>query len=147
MTSDGRGRGGSAKSVFISKEALIKHLMRGEWGSKKAKIIRHHTWMAPWLTKEFHDCHDINLHHAFFLLHIAKRFMLQLPTALNSYLYPSCFIVLQNICQNYSSYICFVREHVTLETLLFASLLGHKVQFPKQHGPSKLGIIIPQRHF
>ena len=31
------GRGGSAKSDFISKGALIKHLMRGEGGSKKGK--------------------------------------------------------------------------------------------------------------
>ena len=39
MTSDGRG-GGSAKSDFISKGALIKHLMRGKGGGKKrAKII------------------------------------------------------------------------------------------------------------
>ena len=39
MTSDGRGEGGSAKSDFISKGALIKHLMRGGRGSKRAKII------------------------------------------------------------------------------------------------------------
>ena len=38
MTSDGRGgRGGSAKSDFVSKGTLIKHLMRGEGGSKKGK--------------------------------------------------------------------------------------------------------------
>ena len=38
MTSDGRGEGGSAKSDFISKGALIKHLVREEgWGSKKGK--------------------------------------------------------------------------------------------------------------
>ena len=38
-----------------------------------------------------------------------------------------------------------VCEHVAPETLLFATLLGHKVQSPKQHGPSKLSwsIIIP----
>ena len=36
MTSDGRG--GSAKSDFISKGSLIKHLMRGGGGgSKKGK--------------------------------------------------------------------------------------------------------------
>ena len=37
MTSDGRagGRGGSAKSDFISKVVLIKHLMRGGGGVKK----------------------------------------------------------------------------------------------------------------
>ena len=29
MMSDGKGEGGSAKSDFISKGALIKHLMRG----------------------------------------------------------------------------------------------------------------------
>ena len=33
MTSDGRG--GSAKSDFISKAVLIKHLMRGGGGVKK----------------------------------------------------------------------------------------------------------------
>ena len=37
MTSDGRGRGGSAKSDFISKGALIKYLMRGEDGQKGQK--------------------------------------------------------------------------------------------------------------
>ena len=38
MTSDGRGgRGGSAKSDFIAKGSLIKHLMRGKGGSKKGK--------------------------------------------------------------------------------------------------------------
>ena len=37
MTSDGRGEGGSAKSDFITKGSLIKHLMRGEGGSKKGK--------------------------------------------------------------------------------------------------------------
>ena len=37
MTSDGRGRGGSAKSDFISKGALIKHLMRGGGGVKKGQ--------------------------------------------------------------------------------------------------------------
>ena len=37
MTSDGRGEGGSARSEFISKGALIKHLMRGEGGSKNGK--------------------------------------------------------------------------------------------------------------
>ena len=31
------GRGGSAKSDFISKGSLIKHLMRGGGGSKKTK--------------------------------------------------------------------------------------------------------------
>ena len=31
------GRGDSAKSDFISKGSLIKHLMRGEGGSKKGK--------------------------------------------------------------------------------------------------------------
>ena len=31
------GRGGSAKSDFISKGSLIKHLMRGEGGSKNTK--------------------------------------------------------------------------------------------------------------
>ena len=31
------GRVGSAKSDFISKEALIKHLIRGGGGSKKGK--------------------------------------------------------------------------------------------------------------
>ena len=31
------GRGGSAKSDFVSKEALVKHLMRRERGSKKGK--------------------------------------------------------------------------------------------------------------
>ena len=36
-----------------------------------------------------------------------------------------------------------VCEHVAPETLLFVTLLGHKVQSPKQHGPSKLSIIIP----
>ena len=35
MTSDGRGKGGSAKSDFISKGSLIKHLMRGGGGVKK----------------------------------------------------------------------------------------------------------------
>ena len=35
MTSDVRGKGGSVKSDFISKEALIKHLMRGEGGGQK----------------------------------------------------------------------------------------------------------------
>ena len=39
MTSDGRGEGGSAKSDLISKEVLLKHLMRGEGGQKMAKII------------------------------------------------------------------------------------------------------------
>ena len=39
MTSDGRGEGGSAKSDFISKVLLIKHMMRGEGGQKRAKII------------------------------------------------------------------------------------------------------------
>ena len=34
MTSDGRGEGDSAKSDFIGKEAISKHLMRGEEGSK-----------------------------------------------------------------------------------------------------------------
>ena len=34
MMSDGMGEGGSAKSDFISKGALIKHLMMGEGGSK-----------------------------------------------------------------------------------------------------------------
>ena len=38
-TSDGRGKGGSAKSDFISKGVLIKHLMRGEGDRKRAKII------------------------------------------------------------------------------------------------------------
>ena len=38
MTSDGRGRG-SAKSDFISKGSLIKHLMRGERGQKMPKLI------------------------------------------------------------------------------------------------------------
>ena len=33
------GRGGSAKSDFISKGSLIKHLMRGEGGQKRLKII------------------------------------------------------------------------------------------------------------
>ena len=37
MTSDGRGEGGSAKSDFISKGALIKHLIRGEGVSEKCK--------------------------------------------------------------------------------------------------------------
>ena len=37
MTSDGRG--GSAKSDFKSKEALIKHLMRGEGGKRRTKFI------------------------------------------------------------------------------------------------------------
>ena len=37
MTSDGRGEGGSGKSDFIAKGSLIKHLMRGEGGSKKGK--------------------------------------------------------------------------------------------------------------
>ena len=37
MTSDGRGKWGSAKSDFISKVVLIKHLMRGEGGSKNGK--------------------------------------------------------------------------------------------------------------
>ena len=37
IASNGRGEGGSAKSDFISKWALIKHLMRG--GQKMAKII------------------------------------------------------------------------------------------------------------
>ena len=31
------GEGGSAKSDFINKGSLIKHLMRGEGGSKKVK--------------------------------------------------------------------------------------------------------------
>ena len=31
------GEGGSAKSDFISKEVLIKHLMRGGGGSKNGK--------------------------------------------------------------------------------------------------------------
>ena len=39
MTSDGRGRGGSAKSDLITKGSLIKHLMRGEGGSKMPKIM------------------------------------------------------------------------------------------------------------
>ena len=39
MTSDGRGEGGSAKSDFIRKESLIKHVMREGGGSKMAKII------------------------------------------------------------------------------------------------------------
>ena len=37
MMSDGRGRGGSAKSDFIAKGPLIKHLMGGEGGSKNGK--------------------------------------------------------------------------------------------------------------
>ena len=37
MTSDGRGEGGSAKSDFISKGLLIKHLMRGGGGVKKCQ--------------------------------------------------------------------------------------------------------------
>ena len=36
-TSDVGGRGGAAKSDFISKEALIKHLMRGGGGVKKGQ--------------------------------------------------------------------------------------------------------------
>ena len=39
MTSDGRGEGGLVKSDFISKGALIKHLMRGRGGQKRVKII------------------------------------------------------------------------------------------------------------
>ena len=39
MTLDGRGRVGLAKSDFISKGALMKYLMRGEGGQKRAKII------------------------------------------------------------------------------------------------------------
>ena len=35
MTSDGRGEGGSAKSDFITKGSLIKHLMRGGGGGVK----------------------------------------------------------------------------------------------------------------
>ena len=38
MTSDGRG-GGSAKSDFISKGALIKHLMRGGGGVEKGQKL------------------------------------------------------------------------------------------------------------
>ena len=37
MISDGMGKGGSAKSDFISKGSLIKYLMRGEAGSKNTK--------------------------------------------------------------------------------------------------------------
>ena len=37
MTSDGSGKGGSAKSDFILKGALTKHLMRGGRGSKKGQ--------------------------------------------------------------------------------------------------------------
>ena len=37
MMSDARGEGGSAKSDFISKGALIKHLTRGGGGSRKGK--------------------------------------------------------------------------------------------------------------
>ena len=37
MTSDGRGEGGSAKSDFIAKGSLIKHLMRGGGGVKKGQ--------------------------------------------------------------------------------------------------------------
>ena len=38
MTSDGRGEGGgSAKSDFISKGSLIKHLMKKVGGSKNGK--------------------------------------------------------------------------------------------------------------
>ena len=44
--------GGSAKSDFISKEALIKHLRRGD--SKTVKIIGYHIWTAPKLS-----CNDI----------------------------------------------------------------------------------------
>ena len=42
MMSDGMGEGGSAKSDFISKGSLIKHLMRG--GQKRLKIIWSHIW-------------------------------------------------------------------------------------------------------
>ena len=37
MTSDARGEGGSAKSDFISKGSLIKHMMRGGGGVKKGQ--------------------------------------------------------------------------------------------------------------
>ena len=38
-TSDDSGKGGLAKSDFILKGALTKHLMRGERGQKRAKKI------------------------------------------------------------------------------------------------------------
>ena len=41
------GKGGSAKSDFISKGALIKRLMRGEGGQKRAKIICRRMWKTP----------------------------------------------------------------------------------------------------
>ena len=37
MKSDGRGEGGSDKSDFISKGALINHLMRGGGGVEKGQ--------------------------------------------------------------------------------------------------------------
>ena len=37
MTSDGMGEGGSAKSDFITKRPLIKHLMTVEGGRKRAE--------------------------------------------------------------------------------------------------------------
>ena len=40
MTSDGSGKGGSAKSDFILKGVLTKHLMKGEeGGANKGKTV------------------------------------------------------------------------------------------------------------
>ena len=41
------GKRGLFKSDFISKRAIIKHLMRGEGGQKRAKIICRRMWKTP----------------------------------------------------------------------------------------------------
>ena len=49
------GRGGSAKSDFISKGAVIKHLMRGEGESKKGEnhLTSYMDGPLPTLTTKF----------------------------------------------------------------------------------------------
>ena len=55
MKSDSRGRGGSVKSGFIRKGALIKHLIKVEGGQQKSKITYLTSHMdglkgtVPWL--------------------------------------------------------------------------------------------------